>query len=200
MTSTILKRPLALTCAGALAAVAAGCQQPSSGVAAAERLRPGYDKASGRLTRLEYDSNGDGKIDTWGYMDGMRVVRVEVDEDGDGKIDRWEYHSGSAPSGVAQGSVDKTIERIERATQHDGKVSRWERFDKGALVHVEEDTDGDGLVDKWEDYTGGTLTLMALDTQHHGKPDRRLIYLADGTFDHVEVDATGAGVFTRLKP
>jgi len=50
-----------------------------------------YDK-SGRLTRLTYDRNGDGKIDTWGYMDGSRVVRVEVDEDGDGKVDRWEYH------------------------------------------------------------------------------------------------------------
>ena len=200
MTPTLLKRPFALTCAAAFAVTAAGCQQSSSGAAAAERLRPGYDKASGRLTRLEYDANGDGKPDTWGYMDGMRVVRVEVDEDGDGKIDRWEYHNGSASSAVAQSGVDKTIERIERATRHDGKVSRWERFEKGALVHVEEDTDGDGLVDKWEDYTGGTLTLMALDTQHHGKPDRRLIYLADGTFDHVEVDATGAGVFTRLKP
>ena len=200
MTSTILKGPFKLACAGTLAAVAAGCQQPSSTAAAAERLRPAYDKASGRLTRLEYDANGDGKIDTWGYMDGMRVVRVEVDEDGDGKIDRWEYHSGSALPGGTQGSVDKTIERIERATHHDGKVSRWERFEKGALVHVEEDTDGDGLVDKWEDYTAGTLTLMALDTQHRGKPDRRLVYLADGTFDHIEVDAAGAGVFTRLTP
>jgi hypothetical protein len=133
-------------------------------------------------------------------MDGMRVVRVEVDEDGDGKVDRWEYHSGLAPSGTAPASVDKTTERIERATRHDGKVSRWERFDKGVLVHVEEDTDGDGLIDKWEDYTAGTLRLMAIDTQHRGKPERRLIYLADGTFDHVEVDVTGAGVFTRLKP
>lgn len=200
MTSTIPKRLFALTCIGTLVAVAAGCQQPSSTAVAAERLRPAYDKASGRLTRLEYDANGDGKIDTWGYMDGMRVVRVEVDEDGDGKIDRWEYHNGSAPSGGTQGSVDKTIERIERATHHDGKVSRWERFDKGSLVHVEEDTDGDGLVDKWEDYTAGTLTLMALDTQHRGKPDRRLIYLADGTFDHVEVDPAGTGVFRRLTP
>jgi hypothetical protein len=200
MTSTLFKRPLALTYAGALAALAAGCQQPSTAAVAAERLRPAYDKASGRLTRLEYDANGDGKIDTWGYMDGMRVVRVEVDEDGDGKVDRWEYHNGSAPAGVAQGSVDKTIERIERATRHDGKVSRWERFDKGTLVHVEEDTDGDGLVDKWEDYTAGTLTMMALDEEHRGKPNRRLIYRADGTFDHVEVDATGAGVFRRLTP
>jgi hypothetical protein len=200
MTLNLLKRTLALMGAAAFAVTAAGCQQASSSTAAAERLRPGYDKASGRLTRLEYDANGDGKTDTWGYMDGMRVVRVEVDEDGDGKVDRWEYHNGSASSVMPQTSVDKTIERIERATRHDGKVSRWERFEKGALVHVEEDTDGDGLVDKWEDYTAGTLTLMALDTQHRGKPDRRLIYLADGTFDHVEVDATGVGVFTRLAP
>ena len=200
MTPTVLNQPFSWICAAALAATATGCHQPSTGAAAAERLRPGYDKASGRLTRLEYDANGDGKTDTWGYMDGMRVVRVEVDEDGDGKVDRWEYHNGSASSAMAQSSVDKTIERIERATRHDGKVSRWERFENGALVHVEEDTDGDGLLDKWEDYTGGTLTLMALDEQHRGKPDRRLIYLADGTFDHVEVDATGAGVFTRLTP
>ena len=119
-----------MTCAAAFAVSAAGCQTSSSGAAAAERLRPGYDKTSGRLTRLEYDANGDGKTDTWGYMDGMRVVRVEVDEDGDGKIDRWEYHNGSASSVMAQSSVDKTIERIERATRHDGKVSRWERFEK----------------------------------------------------------------------
>jgi hypothetical protein len=200
MTTILNKRGLALAGAAALGGLVAGCQQPAPAVAAAARLRPAYDKATGRLNRLEYDADGDGKIDTWGYMDGMRVVRVEVDEDGDGKVDRWEYHSGLAPSGTAPASVDKTTERIERATRHDGKVSRWERFDKGVLVHVEEDTDGDGLIDKWEDYTAGTLRLMAIDTQHRGKPERRLIYLADGTFDHVEVDVTGVGVFTRLKP
>src|SRR5207302_942524 len=115
--------------------------------AARQQVHPTYDKTTGTLTRLEADSDHDGKIDTWAYMDGARVVRVEIDEDGDGKVDRWEYHSqgqagqagqvgqvgqvGQAqpaqPSrgrGGAFASPDKTIERIERATRHDGVVSR----------------------------------------------------------------------------
>ena len=86
---------------------------------------------SGRLTRLTYDRNGDGKIDTFGYMDGSRVVRIEVDENGDGKIDRWEYHADPKGSNGSAGStgtsaadaVDVTLERIDRATKFDGKVS-----------------------------------------------------------------------------
>jgi hypothetical protein len=186
--------------AGAIAIVTTspGCQRTPR-AAAAERVHPTYDQATGRLKRLEYDSNGDGKIDTWGYMDGMRVVRVEVDEDGDGKVDRWEYHSTSGDGGApANGGVDKTIERIERATRHDGKVSRWEFFKNGSLQRVEEDTDGDGRVDKWEAYSGGTLSVMALDTDRIGKPTRRLIYRPDGSLDHIEVDPTGSGTFRPL--
>ena len=26
---------------------------------------------------LKYDSNGNGKVDTWSYMDGARIVRIE---------------------------------------------------------------------------------------------------------------------------
>jgi EF hand len=188
-----------LLCTGAVVGsiALAACGHSTPGAAAAERIRPAYDKASGRLTRLEYDSNGDGKIDTWGYMDGMRVVRVEVDEDGDGKVDRWEFHK-DAPTETASGGVDKTIERVERATRHDGKVSRWEYFDNGTLTRVEEDTDGDGQVDKWEQYSAGTLVTMAMDTGHTGKPDRRLVYRADGSLDYVEADPTGSGTFTRV--
>src|SRR5213593_4125039 len=126
------------------------CRQPRAQGTGDERVRPTFDKESGRLTRLEADTNGDGKIDTWGYMDGMRVVRVEIDENGDGTVDRWEFHRQQGPDGRdgqnrrdGQGSVDKTIERIERATRFDGTVSRWEYFDNGLLVRVEEDTDGD---------------------------------------------------------
>jgi len=176
----------------------AACREPASRAVAAERIHPAYDKSSGRLTRLEYDSNGDGKIDTWGYMDGMRVVRVEVDEDGDGKVDRWEFHKDGSGVAAQSGSVDRTIEHIERATHHDGKVNRWEYFDNGLLSRVEEDTDDDGKVDKWEQYVGGTLAVMALDTKHAGKPDRRLVYRADGSLDHIEADQTGAGTFTRV--
>ena len=55
-------------------------------------IEPVYDKLTGKLRLLKYDSNGDGKVDTWSYMDGTRVVRIEIDMDEDGKIDRWEYY------------------------------------------------------------------------------------------------------------
>jgi hypothetical protein len=187
-------------------AFAGGCTQRQPQVAAArEQVHPTYDPKTGALTRLEADSDHDGKIDTWAYMDGTRVVRVEIDENGDGTVDRWEYHSQIASGQRAEGrgqieSPDKTIERIERATRHDGVVSRWEYFSNGSLTRIEEDTDGDGRVDKWETYSAGTLTMMAIDTQHRGKPDRRLVYRPDGTLDRIEVDPNGSGNFQPLTP
>ena len=174
-----------------------GCRARSN---TADQVRPTYDKESGHLTRLEADANGDGKIDTWGYMDGMRVVRVEIDENGDGRVDRWEFHRGQgAPADrlgqAADARPDRTLERVERATRLDGNVSRWEYFDNGLLARVEEDTDGDKAIDKWETYNAGSLAMMALDTAHSGKPDRRLIYRPDGSFDRIETDPTGSGTF-----
>src|ERR1700752_259632 len=116
-----------------LALTAGACRQPQAQTVRNERVQPTFDKDTGRLTRLEADSNGDGEVDTWGYMDGMRVVRVEVDENGDGTVDRWEFHKQGLAGQRVQGSVDKTIERIDRATRFDGKVSRWEYFDNGSL-------------------------------------------------------------------
>ena len=40
---------------------------------------------------ITYDSDQNGMIDTWTYMDGTAVLRVEVDQDKDGTVDRWEY-------------------------------------------------------------------------------------------------------------
>ena len=185
---------------GLLATVSACHQAPAQAPAEAQKpnagLQPEYDK-TGRLTKLAYDRNGDGKMETWGYMDGARVVRVEVDENADGAVDRWEYHSENAPTPLENAGADQTIERIERATRFDGKVSRRERFERGQLVSVEEDTDGNGSIDKWETYANGTLTLMALDTSGRGKPDRRLVY-RDGNFDHIEADPTGSGEFKAV--
>ena len=167
-----------------------------------EQLKPEYD-ASGKLQKLEYDRNTDGKVDTWGYMDGARVVRVETDENGDGKVDRWEYHRADAPAtagDVAGAGVDKTVERIERATKFDGTVSRREFFENGALTSIEEDTDGNGKVDKWETYKDGSLSVMALDTAGRGTPDRRLVYRPDGSMDHIEADPNGTGTFTPVNP
>lgn len=183
-----------------------GSVRPEIAVKRTDRLEPEYDK-SGRLQKLQYDRNGDGKVDTWGYMNGARVVRVEVDENGDGAVDRWEFHRAAPPEGAGArtpgagaAGPEKTVERIERATRFDGQVSRREYFDNGTLTKIEEDTDGNGKVDKWETYTGGALSLMALDTSGRGAPDRRLIYRADGSLDRIEEDPTGSGTFRPVKP
>jgi hypothetical protein len=189
-----------------LLAGTAACGTPRAAVSPSG-VKPTYDPTTGALTRLEADSDHDGKVDTWAYMDGTRVVRVEVDENGDGKVDRWEYHRRPSPEESRQFSGRQSpgppspvdpVERVERATRYDGIVSRWEYFENGSLARVEEDIDGDGKRDKWEIYTDGTLRMMAIDTQHRGKPDRRLVYRANGTLDRIETDPPGSGNFQPL--
>lgn len=172
---------------------ASGCERTAT-TAAQGRVEPSYDQTTGKLTRLAYDANNDGKHDTWAFMDGAKLIRLEADENQDGRIDRWEFYPVDATKGAKQ-----VPERIERSTRFDGQVSRREFFQNGAMVRVEEDTDGNGKIDKWETYSSGTLVTLALDTQGRGKPDRRLVYSADGGLEKIEADPTGAGHFEVVK-
>ena len=176
------------------AGLSVGCQGAASTPEAAGRIEPAYDQATGRLTRLSYDSNKDGKHDTWAFMDGARLTRLEADENQDGKVDRWEYYPAGGAAGLKQ-----PPERIERSTRFDGQVSRREFFEAGVMVRVEEDTDANGQTDKWETYAAGALVTVALDTKGRGKPDRRLVYSPDGSLERIEADETGSGQFQVLK-
>jgi hypothetical protein len=178
-------------------ASAAGCNQAAAQAKeeAQRRVQPTYDKSTGKLTKLAYDSNNNGKPDTWAYMDGARLVRLEADENEDATIDRWEYYSANPSSA----SGTQPPERIDRATRADGKVSRREFFEAGVLVRIEEDVDGNGVVDKWESYSAGALSMLALDTSGAGKPDRRFIYRPDGSLERVEADPAGTGTFQPVK-
>ncbi|PYQ76613.1 MAG: hypothetical protein DMG04_03585 [Acidobacteria bacterium] len=132
------------------------------------RITPEYDKTTGRLQLLKYDSDGDGN----GFSRAS-----------DGTEDAWSY---LGPDGL--------VSRIEISTQRNGKVSRVEHYQQGRLASAEEDTDGDGRIDKWETYDGDRLASVAFDTTHRGGPDRRLIYGADGAA-RLEVDEKGDGHF-----
>jgi len=133
-------------------------------------MAPEYNKTTGKLQLLKYDSNGNGTVDTWSYMDGGRILRVEIDTNEDGKIDRWEYYG-----------ADQKLERVALATRGDGKVTRTEWYTADVLMRAEEDTDGDGRIDKWETYENGRLAAVQFDSMHRGTPDRRLVYAADGS-------------------
>jgi hypothetical protein len=175
---------------------------------ATKRIEPVYDKETGKLQLLKYDSNNNGKPDTFSYMDGARILRIEIDQDEDGKIDRWEYYDDKqkvVKVGLSRANdgkedtwsftgPDGTINRIDYSVQRDGKVTRTEHYEKNALVSAEEDSDEDGKTDKWETYENGHLTSVAFDTTHRGMPDRRLVY-GDGGSARLEVDPDGKGTW-----
>ena len=185
-----------------MSVAACGSEQPQL------RVEPAYDPKTGVLQLLKYDSNRDGIIDTWRYMDGALVTRVEIDRDQDGKIDRWEHYDRAqklerlglslAGDGIEDAwtylGADGVPIRIESSPRRNGRIERVEHYERGLLVRAEEDTDGDGRNDKWETYAAARLTTVAFDTLQRGVPDRRLVYAEDGTA-RVEVDARGDGRF-----
>jgi len=158
-----------------------------------------YNKTTGRLEQIASDRNGDGRVETRGYMDGAQLQRIEIDRNGDGQPDRWEFYrpagAGHTPGPDSQSAL---IERAEEAGGTSKTVTRREFYVNGVLSKVEDDTDGDGRVDKWERYEGGLLKQVDLDLQGKGFPDRRLTYGAAGDMAKVEVDAAGSGTFVAL--
>lgn len=178
-------------------------------------IKPTYDKTSGKLTELSYDSNHDGRADTWTDMDGTRPLRSRIDRNGDGKVDRWEEYDergalvrigisrkddGRADAWISV-KTDEAVRRVEvSSTSDEHRIDRWEYYDvshagadeQGVLVRVEEDTVGDGKVHKWETYRDGALETVAFDENGDGKPDRRLTYRGGAlTVIESQPDATG---------
>ena len=177
-------------------------------------ITPTYDKTSGRLTELAYDSNHNGKTDTWTEMNGARPLRSRIDSDEDGRIDRWEYYDDQGkltkvgfsrkddgkPDAWAFVGADGKPRRIEiSSTADEKKIDRWEHYENDALTSAEEDTNHDGKPDKWESYEGGSLKTASFDENGDGRPDRRLTY-ADGVLVTIETDPDAAGTFKTRVP
>jgi antitoxin component YwqK of YwqJK toxin-antitoxin module len=195
----------------ALVAVCAACSTSSPPDKAG--ITPTYDKSSGRLTELAYDSNHNGKVDTWTEMDGARPLRSRVDSNEDGLIDRWEFYDdrgkltkvgfsrqndGKADAWAFVGADGKP-QRVEMSSTADEmKIDRWEHYETGVLTSAEEDTNHDGTPDKWESYEDGSLKSASFDENADGRPDRRLTYL-DGALVSIETDRDAGGTFkTRV--
>jgi hypothetical protein len=194
-----------------LALVSVGaCSDPDK-----ERLKettlPTYDKTTGKLKELTYDSNKNGKIDTWTEMDGARPVLTRMDKNEDGKVDRWEYYGDKGqlvkvgfsrkddgkPDAWAFAATDGKIERIEISSSADEhKIDRWEHYNAAALASAEEDTNADGKPDKWETYANGAVKTVAFDENHDGKPDRRLTY-DGGALVLIETEPDPAGHYLK---
>jgi hypothetical protein len=189
------KLPLRVVAVMALAGIA--CVAPGGAPT------PCYEVSSQRLVRLDADTRRDGFIDQRTYLDGNIPFRTEADTDRDGRIDRWEYVDTSArvvkvgASSQNDGIEDQWVypagaegeQRVERSTERTLRVDRREFYRAEVLVRTEEDTNQDGLSDKWEVFEGGVLREVAFDTtRSRGRPDRRLIYDAQGRYVRFEAD------------
>lgn len=177
------------------------------------RARASYDAYSAKLIQLSADTNFDGRLDQWTFLDGNRPLRGEADTDEDGRIDRWEYFNANAQLvRVGTSSRNDGIEdtwtyvqpidgasRVERSRSRDRHIDRREYFAGDALVRAEEDTNGDGRIDRWDRYESGVLREAAYDTSFAApRPDRRLVYDAKGKFVAVEADLERDGTFVTL--
>jgi hypothetical protein len=158
-----------------------------------------YD-AYGKLDRIEYDSNGDGKPDQIARHEGRRHPRrLEIDTDFDGRFDRWEdydddgrllRHALVAKDGRAHRwtVVDAKGEplRYEYDDKGTGHTDRVEIIADGRVARVELDSDHDGRIDRWQDWTAGRLQSESIDLDADGKPDRRLVYDGSGHVLRIE--------------
>ena len=221
-------RDLAVAVGGVLALAA--CQQDAATmnkdpfVRGNARIQGHYGRQDGKLERLTYDSNNDGKTDTWAYTSAAVIARIEIDADADGKVDRWEYYTPGqtlekvgfsrgntgTPDAWAFQGADGTISRMDiagpcprapidtlpaaAAAPLGAVVTRREFYAGGGVVRAQDDANCDGQVDKWETFQDGALTVVAFDTTGRGTPDWRIVYARDGSA-HVEIDPAGTGQF-----
>lgn len=176
-----------------------------------ETTRPTYDKTTGKLRELTFDSNKNGTIDTWTEMDGARPVLTRMDRNEDGRIDRWEHYDADAqlekvgfsrkddgkPDAWAFSGPDGKIARIEISSIGDHtKIDRWEHYDADGLVRAEDDTNADGVADKWETYEGGAVKTASFDENNDGRPDRRFTYNG-GALVLIETEPDAAGRYGK---
>ena len=149
-----------------------------------------YD-AWGRLQRIEYDSNGDGRADHIARHDGRRRAhQMDVDSDFDGRTDRWERYDdegrllevgtararGLAPDLWTSAAAPGEPQRLEHDADGDGRIERAEVLREGRVAQVEVDSDRDGRMDRWQRWEQGRLVSEDLDTNRDGAADRTLRY------------------------
>jgi hypothetical protein len=103
-----------------------------------------YFDASGNVRRREFCYDDTGVVNAIEYYDAGRLSRREYDTTGQHKIDTWDYFDG-APVDAKTGRPTHPTRR-ERDTDGDGHVNQWWTWN-GDNVTIAVDNNGDGRPD-----------------------------------------------------
>ena len=145
------------------------------------------DPESGRLVRVERDSDFDGKLDDFVTYDGdTPAIRVR-DTNANGASDSWERFAGGVLEAKTldqdHDGVKDTFFRygggelteLLRDANNDGTIDRIERYRARRRTHTEEDTTLNGFMDTWTEYAvvgdAEVVARIERDTHDKGKPN-----------------------------
>jgi antitoxin component YwqK of YwqJK toxin-antitoxin module len=166
------------------------------------KLQRTFYSAGGVVTRIEKDSDRDGKFESiweynagvlqrvtkprgiWHYNEKGTLLRAELDEDRNGRVERIEYYQDS-----------NRLVKVEELAAN-GKVrSTWHYDANGKPQRAEEDTDGDGRLDCQRRYHANGMMEQTTDSDENGVPEIRELFSKAGTLISREEDLDGDGVF-----
>lgn len=173
-------QPAIFLCAGILIGLA-GCGQPPRPdpfVVEKPGLTAAYSRETGRLNRMDADTNHNGRKDTFSTWDGTRIVLIEIDRDEDGTIDRWEHYDHDNTKVVSVGTSSRGDGVEDTIT--------WPPDARGD-IRVEIDADRNGQVDRREvmrtDAHGRSyLAVVETEFDAAGAPGFRMSYGPGGVF------------------
>ena len=106
---------------------ALGCESRATGTAYRLIEKGPYQAlygADGRLQRLVYDGNGDGRAEVVTFFRPTgKPLRAEIDSDGDGIVDRWEDFSAAG-----------ILEKVGLSRGKNGTPDEWDYVDSTGAV------------------------------------------------------------------
>src|SRR4029079_3148166 len=106
------ERPFCSAAMVAALGLSAGCGRGAAAPAGTPGVDASYDKL-GRLERVSYDRNHDGKPDAWLKVRGAQVLSAELDDNFDGVVDRREFYADQPVTAQATPSAASLPARAE---------------------------------------------------------------------------------------
>jgi len=118
------------------------------------------------LTRVEKDTNKDGKFDVIiEYKAEDRIIERQ-DVNFDGVFDRETRYKG----------MKRTL--MKEDLDFNGQMERITGFDPpGEVAKIDVDTNADGLADEWQTFKQDCLELVEKDRNHDKKVDLKIVYI-----------------------